>query len=96
MPAFRLTRKAREDLKAIGRYTRRVWGIRQTSVYLLAMDRRFARLAENPELGQACDDIRTGYRRLFEGRHVIYYRQRPDHIEIVRVLHASMDPDRHL
>jgi len=34
MARFQLTRTAREDLKAIGRYTQRNWGRRQRDAYL--------------------------------------------------------------
>jgi toxin ParE1/3/4 len=48
-----------------------------------------------PSLGRACDDIRPGYRRYAEGSHIIFYREVRSDIEIVRVLHGRMDPDRH-
>lgn len=67
MARFQLTRTAREDLKAIGRYTQRNWGRRQRDAYLTQLDRRFHTLAETPGLGRACDDIRAGYRRYAEG-----------------------------
>jgi plasmid stabilization system protein ParE len=31
-----------------------------------------------------------------EGRHLIFYRRTSGTIDIVRVLHDSMDPERHL
>jgi toxin ParE1/3/4 len=95
MARFQLTRKAREDLKAIGRYTQRNWGRRQRDAYLTQLDRRFHALAEMPSLGRACDDIRPGYRRYSEGAHTICYREVGGDIEIVRILHGRMDPDRH-
>lgn len=95
MARFQLTRTAREDLKAIGRYTQRNWGRRQRDAYLTQLDRRFHVLAEMPSLGRACDDIRPGYRRYAEGSHTIFYREVGGDIEIVRILHGRMDPDRH-
>jgi toxin ParE1/3/4 len=96
MPGFWLTRTAREDLKAIGRYTQRNWRRRQRDAYLTHLDRRFHALAELPSLGRSCDDIRPGYRRYSEGSHTIFYREATGGIEIVRILHGRMDPDRHL
>ncbi|MCG8434648.1 MAG: type II toxin-antitoxin system RelE/ParE family toxin, partial [Gammaproteobacteria bacterium] len=32
-------------------------------------------LAENPDIGKACDEIRDGYRKFPQGSHVIFYRQ---------------------
>jgi toxin ParE1/3/4 len=95
MAGLRLTRAAREDLKAIGRYTQRTWGRRQRTAYLTQLDRRFHALAEMPSLGRSCDDIRPGYRKDTEGAHVIFYREVDGGIEIVRILHGRMDLDRH-
>jgi toxin ParE1/3/4 len=96
MSSFRLTRKAREDLKSIARYTQQTWGRKQRNKYLTLLDKRFSALAETRTLGHTCDEIRPGYRKFHEGRHIIYYRAAADGIEIVRILHASMDVERHL
>ncbi len=96
MSSFHLTGQAKEDLKSIGRYTQETWGREQRNKYLAALDKCFHRLAETPGLGRACDEIREGYRRLYEGRHVIFYHPVADGIEIVRVLHGSMDIESHL
>ncbi len=96
MAMFRLTRKAREDLKSIARYTQKTWGVAQRNTYLTQLDKRFALLAAAPTLGRSCDAIRPGYRKYHEGRHVIFYTLIPDGIKVVRVLHDSMDVERHL
>ena len=41
MPAFRLSAKAVEDLKAIGQYTQKKWGIEQRKKYLSMLDSGF-------------------------------------------------------
>ncbi|MFC7049288.1 type II toxin-antitoxin system RelE/ParE family toxin [Emcibacter nanhaiensis] len=95
--AFRLTRKARDDLLSIGRHTARKWGRQQRNFYLKQLDAAFHRLAENPALAPCCDDIRPGYRKYLVGRHVIFFRPLDSNdIEIVRLLHVRMDVDRHL
>lgn len=96
MARFQLTRKARQDLKAVARYTQQTWGITQRNKYLAQLDHRFAVLAESPAMGRSCEEIRPGYRKFHEGRHVIYYALSPDGIKVVRVLHAAMDVERHL
>ncbi len=96
MAGLRLTRAAREDLKAIGRYTQGAWGRPQRDAYLSQFDRRFRSLAQFPTLGRSCDDIRPGYRKYAEGAHVIFYREVDGGIEIVRILHGRLDLDRHL
>jgi toxin ParE1/3/4 len=87
---------AREDLKAIGRYSADRWGESQRRWYLRELADRMAVLADNPMLGRARDDLRAGYRSMRSGRHVVFYREVADGIEIVRVLHQSMDVSRHL
>ena len=48
MPGYRITPRAQDDLKNIGRYTERQWGKRQRNTYLKALEKRFNWLAENP------------------------------------------------
>lgn len=92
MPSFTLTKKALADLIEIGRYTQRRWGVEQRNTYLALLDGCFQQLAADPLTGRACDEIRSGYRKMNAGSHVVFYRQRRnDEIEIGRVLHRSMD-----
>ncbi len=97
MPSFHLTAQAKEDMKSIARYTQQKWGRLQRYKYLAALDKRFHRIAEEPGLGRSCEEIREGYRKLPEGRHLIFYRPVAEgEIEIVRVLHGSMDIESQL
>lgn len=96
MPRFRLTERARADLRSIGRYTQKTWGREQRNVYLGRLDASFHLLAHEPLRGRACDDIRPGYRQYHIGRHLIFYRDSPDGIEIIRILYDGMDIEVHL
>lgn len=97
MARFRLTKKALADLKEIAQYTQKEWGTEQRNTYLSMLDTFFHLLATNPLRGRDCSEIRAGYRKQVAGSHVVFYRQlSPDEIEIVRVLHASMDLEEHL
>lgn len=96
MARFRLTKAARRDLVEIARYTLERWGDAQRVRYLTQLDARFHWLAAHPQLGVASDQIKPGYWRCHEGRHVIFYRIDSKGIEIVRVLHDRMLPTRHL
>ena len=97
MASFRISRKAVRDLVSIGRYTRKRWGEAQCAKYLGELNARFAALAEKPDSGRPCDDIRVGYRWYQHGRHVVFYRLGRDGVvEIIRVLHERMLPERHL
>nr|WP_194362643.1 type II toxin-antitoxin system RelE/ParE family toxin [Neptunicella marina] len=83
---------ALHDLKEIARFTQHEWGREQRNNYLKQFDTSFNLLAQNPELGKVCDDIRQNYRKFPQGSHVIFYKVTSEqHILIVRILHKSMD-----
>lgn len=91
MPCFRLTELAKLDLRSIGRYTQQTWGREQRNIYLSKLDDSFHLLAQEPALGRACDHIRQGYRKYHIGRHLIFYHEADEGIEIIRILHDRMD-----
>jgi toxin ParE1/3/4 len=87
---------ARDDLRAIARQTEQEWGAAQRHRYLDAIKRRLVGLREHPMLGSPRDELGRGYRSIPIGRHVVFYKIAADSVEIVRVLHASMDVYRRL
>lgn len=92
MIPFRLTAKAKKDLKRIAKVTQAKWGKEQRNIYLKQFDDAFHQLANKPELGKACDFIRTGYRNYPQASHIIFYKYGTDSkIEIIRILHKRMD-----
>ncbi len=97
MPSFFLTKKAKDDLKAIGRYTQVTWGREQRNRYLSLLDAAFNELADHPLMGKDCGAIRPGYRKQGIGKHLIFYRQvGSDEIEIVRILHERRDVEQRI
>ena len=54
------------------------------------------RIAADPRLGRSCEDIRAGYRRYSAQAHMVFFRIGENGIDIIRVLHQSMDFPRHL
>ena len=94
---FHLTRKAYEDLKGIALYTQKNWGKSQRILYLKMMDDAFHELSAKPGQGRKIEDIRAGYYKYEIGRHLVFYRMVSEgDIEIVRILHQSMDVESHL
>ncbi|MDW9912377.1 type II toxin-antitoxin system RelE/ParE family toxin, partial [Sinorhizobium meliloti] len=41
-------------------------------------------------------DVRPGYLKYPAGSHIVYFRNRGDRIDIIRILHGRMDAQRHL
>jgi toxin ParE1/3/4 len=95
MAGFRLFARALDDLRAIGRYTQNNWGRMQRDKYLSMLDASFHAIACQPGIGTACDYIRPGYKKYPAGRHLIFYRQSEQQVEIIRILHDSMDIGSH-
>lgn len=92
MKPFQLTNKAKADLRDIAQFTGQTWGKEQRNAYLKQFDETFHHLAANADMGKACDDIRSGYRKFPQGSHVIFYKPAENQaILIIRILHKSMD-----
>ncbi len=87
----RVTPRARDDLKNIGRYTERTWGKPQRNSYLKSIDARFHWLAENPQLDKHRTGIGEGYHSFPEGQHVVFYLIGSNSIDIIGIPHKEMD-----
>lgn len=98
MPAktVRLSPAAAHDLRDIQSYTLSQCGPMQWHDYLNKLDSVFEQLSDNPALGSERNEVRTGFRSIPVGAHVVWYRVRKDDLEVVRVLHGAMDPDTRL
>lgn len=96
MTTLKLRPRANADLAGVWRYTAREWGAEAADTYVRQIDEAFARLVTNPEIGPRCDDVRPGYRKFLVGRHLIFYRLIEHQIDVIRILHVSMDTTRHL
>lgn len=94
---YLLSPAARADLEQIWDYTHDRWGVDQAEQYLRELQGAIERVAANPLIGRACEEIRPGYRKLAAGSHTLYYRATVEGvIDLVRILHQRMDVDRHL
>jgi toxin ParE1/3/4 len=86
---------AERDLAGILDYTADVWGAKQAEIYLDGLVRCFERIAELPTLGRACDTVLSGFLRIEEGKHVVFYRSDEGGVFVARVLHQQMLPIKH-
>ena len=91
-----LTKRAQRDVRAIQLYTLRQWGAEQAIAYEAAIDQALETLRDRPRLGRVRDELRPGLLSYPAEHHVIYYRLKPDVVEVVRVLHERADAARQL
>ena len=87
---------AKSDLVDIWVETVQHWGEAQADRYLDDIERALMELVANPQMGTSCSDLLHGARKLITGRHLLFYEVDPDRIFVIRVLHQSMDVQRHL
>lgn len=95
MSIVRLTPAARRDLSSIWDYTTERWDLSQAETYIGELRVAIERVAEQPERGHACDEIRNGYRRYAVGSHLIFYIKSELGVDVIRILHQRMDPSSH-
>ena len=96
MAKYVLSPEAQASLLNIKAYSITTFGKKRTTAYLKSMRDRMRSLSESPLMGKARDEIKKGYYSYFEGSHIIYYRITITHIDIIDVLHQSMEPSLHL
>ena len=86
MANYRISEDAKADLNRIYQRGVREYGEVLADQYYDAFFERFEQLVEQPNLYQAVDDIREGYRRSVCGVDSIYYRIEGDTVEIMCIL----------
>lgn len=93
---YRLTPAAQRDLSSIWDYTVERWDEDQAEIYVLEIKNAIERIADQPHRGRTVDDLRPGYRRYAIGSHLIFFVEDDGDVEVIRILHQRMDPDRHV
>lgn len=96
MPDYRLTPAAKSDLLEIWNYTAEIWGEKQAEKYLLDIEVKLERLAANPQLGRQRPEIKSGYYSFPVKKHILFYLQSGNFIDIIGILHGRMDIDKKL
>jgi toxin ParE1/3/4 len=87
MAKYRLTFRAREDLRRIYLYGLESFGEQQADKYQKKLVGSFDHIAKNPYMYQSIVHIRKGYRRCVCGMDSIFYRiVDNDIVEIVAIL----------
>lgn len=86
MAHYRLTKAADQDFERIFEFGIDQFGLAQALDYQNGMTQLFDQVAGQPNLYQAGDHIRQGYRRSVYKAHSIYYRIDDEFVLIVRIL----------
>jgi toxin ParE1/3/4 len=94
VPTVEFADEARADIRSINSYTIRNWGTRQARAYVAGLRNFCAELARMPAAGTDASWLAPGLRRFPYESHVIYYRQTPDGIVIIALIHKNQDPER--
>lgn len=93
---YRLYPKAIEDIESIYLYSSHEFGIKRTEDYILAIDSSLQHLADDPLISRKCDYIRSDLRAFNVGSHIVFFKTTDYGIAVIRVLHQSMDFNKHL
>jgi toxin ParE1/3/4 len=92
---YRFSIQAEADADEIAAFTIRTWDAAQASRYIGGLEALCRALAERHGVGRCCDDISPGLLRIQYVSHVVFYRQTPYGVRIVRVLHQRQLPELH-
>lgn len=84
------------DIRLIGEETEARWGRYQCERYISKLYKRIQRLADQPRMGTARDDLGEGRRIFVSDKHLILYRIVGNRVQIMRVLPSSMDLKREI
>ena len=82
--------EARRDLLMIGLYIAEDNPDRAES-FVAELEAKAAQAAERPNSFPARDDVSPGLRAVGHGRYLLFFRDLPDEVRIVRVLHGARD-----
>lgn len=93
---FQVRQAADNDLLDIFIYGCEQFGVDTAEAYIYRLEAGFQQLTEHPKLGRSIEQITAGVRALPVVSHVIYYQVTGTDIDIIRVLHKSMLPEKRL
>ncbi|MEP2758836.1 MULTISPECIES: type II toxin-antitoxin system RelE/ParE family toxin [Alphaproteobacteria] len=90
------TREAQNDLESIAKYTQRNWGTDKRREYLRQLNEKAKLVAAMPRVAVSRGDIERGCRTFVAGQHLLVFRVVGQRLEVLRVLHMSMDVEREI
>jgi toxin ParE1/3/4 len=90
VPRLVILPAARADLIEIGDFIAQDNHGRALS-FLAEIEAKMRQAAERPESFPARDDVREGLRSARHGRYLIFFLNRGEEVQIIRVLHGARD-----
>lgn len=95
---YEISEKAFEDIENIWLYTVEAWSVEQADRYYNLIFDEIEFISEHPLSGRDVNHIRKNYRCTKVKSHLIFYRYMKSEkkIEVIRILHQSMDVDQRL
>ena len=92
-----LSPAAKANLNDIWDYTENRWEVEQAESYARSIQSVCDDLAGSAAMGMAVDEIRSGYRRIIVGSHLLFYKiDESRDVNVMRILHQRMDVTHHL
>jgi toxin ParE1/3/4 len=85
---------ARKDLADIRNWTFKNFGADQANRYLAQLTDSLKNIAENPGLARDASDIRPELHKTVSRSHIVYFLLSETRLDVVRILHGSMDAGR--
>lgn len=95
---YKISVEAKNDIEKIWLFTFENWSLKQADRYFELIMDEVEYIAENPNSGKNYSDVRKGYLRSRIKSHFIFYKvkKKENEVEIIRVLHQSMDIENRL
>lgn len=87
--------EALSDLEEIWLYTLEIWSLEQADRYYDLIIKEIEFVSKKPKSGKNLNSLREGYYSIKVKSHFIFYKFSSSELEIIRILHESMDiPNR--
>ncbi len=96
MQNCKFSKQADKDIENIHEYTYINFGQKQAHIYSANLFNKIQSIVTNEIRGRNASFIKQNIRKLEVGSHIILYKEQYNSILIVRILHKSMDLQRHI
>jgi toxin ParE1/3/4 len=91
MDRYRLSLQARRQIRELGVFTARRFGLYQAQAYHAGLERTFGLLADFPKMGASAGELLRGARRFRFQSHNIFFTEEDSTILIRAVFHYSQN-----